>query len=221
MNALRISSALALVTGVLATGLLAGVAPASAHPHVWVNVETSVVYDGGKITGLKHRWTFDDMYTAMAIQGLDKNQDGTYTREELAELAQVNIDGLKDFEYFTYPALAEQKLTIETPQEYWLEHTDGVLSLHFFVPLKSPVLAEAQGFSFKVYDPSYFIAFDLAEKNPVRLTGTAPDGCTVDISVPENELEQTEDLSDAFLSQFGGNFGISLAKTVSVRCARI
>src|SRR5690606_6177417 len=73
--------------------VLAGASPAAAHPHVWVTVETTVLYQGGAITGLQHKWTFDDMYTAMAIQGLDTNGDGTYSREELTELAQVNIDG--------------------------------------------------------------------------------------------------------------------------------
>lgn len=54
--------------------------PAQAHPHVWVTVEATVLYENGQITGLMHKWTFDDMYTAMAIQGLDTNGDGTYSR---------------------------------------------------------------------------------------------------------------------------------------------
>ncbi len=67
----------------LAIGALSMVPPeAQAHPHVWVNVETTVLYEGGKVAGFKHRWAFDDMYTAMAIQGLDKNGDGTYSRDE-------------------------------------------------------------------------------------------------------------------------------------------
>ena len=72
--------------GLLALALaVAGGAPsARAHPHVWVTVETTVVYENGSVTGLQHKWSFDDMYTAMAIQGLDANGDGTYSREELA-----------------------------------------------------------------------------------------------------------------------------------------
>ena len=49
----------------------------------------------------------NDMYTAMAVQGLDKNQDGVYSKEELAELAQVNMDGLKEFDFFTYARVKE------------------------------------------------------------------------------------------------------------------
>ncbi|MEO1206779.1 MAG: DUF1007 family protein [Pseudomonadota bacterium] len=194
--------------------------PATAHPHVWVNVQTTVAYDVGKLKGITHRWTFDDMYTAMAIQGLDKNGDGKYDREELKELAQVNIDGLKEFDYFTYAKLGDQDLNLDQPIDYWLEHTGGILSLHFTLPLAEPVLAEAEGFNYQVYDPSYFIAFDLAEKDPVKLGAGAPEGCTADISVPQSDMQQAQDLSDAFLSQFGGDFGVTLAKTIAVKCAR-
>ena len=55
-----------------------------------------------------HKWMFDEFYTAMAIEGLDKNKDGVYDREELAELAKVNIEGLKDFAYFTFPGARRQ-----------------------------------------------------------------------------------------------------------------
>jgi ABC-type uncharacterized transport system substrate-binding protein len=103
--------------------------PASAHPHVWVAVEITVVYENGRITGLRHKWTFDDMYTAMAIEGLDTNGDKIYSREELADLAKVNIDGLKEFGYFTYAKLGQTALKMKEPTDYWLEHKDGVLSL--------------------------------------------------------------------------------------------
>src|SRR5689334_18733285 len=79
-----------LGTAGLAATLVAGlIAPAAAHPHVWITVETTVLYANGAFTGLRHRWTFDEFYTAMAIEGLDKNNDGVYDREELAELAKV------------------------------------------------------------------------------------------------------------------------------------
>ncbi|MEO1544436.1 MAG: DUF1007 family protein, partial [Pseudomonadota bacterium] len=180
----------------------------------------TVAYDTGTLKGITHRWTFDDMYTAMAIQGLDKNQDGKYDREELKELAQVNIDGLKEFDYFTYAKLGEQELKLAQPIDYWLEHKDGILTLHFTLPLKDQLLAEAQGFNYQVYDPSYFIAFDLAEKDPAKLGSGAPEGCAVDVSAPQNDMELAKDLSESFLSQFGGDFGVTLAKTIAVKCAR-
>ena len=146
--AMRCLSALAL-TAALLVGLGGS---AWCHPHVWISVETTVLYDKGAFTGLKHKWTFDEFYTAMAIEGLDKNNDGVYSREELAELAKVNIDGLKEFGYFTYPVLDGGDVKIQDPTDYWLEHKDGVLSLHFTVPFDKPIPATAKGFAYVVQD---------------------------------------------------------------------
>jgi len=108
--------------------------PAQAHPHVWVTVETTLVYERGAFTSLKHKWTFDEFYSAMAVEGLDTNKDGKYDRNELAELAKVNVTSLKDFAYFTFPTLSGQALKTADPTDYWLEHKGGILSLHFVLP---------------------------------------------------------------------------------------
>ena len=42
---------------------------ARAHPHVWASVKTTVLFKNGTITGLQQHWTFDEFYTAMAIEG--------------------------------------------------------------------------------------------------------------------------------------------------------
>ncbi|SDO78544.1 ABC-type uncharacterized transport system, substrate-binding protein [Filomicrobium insigne] len=193
--------------------------PLAAHPHVWVSVETTLVYDNGRISGFQNSWTFDDAYTSMAIEGLDANGDGKYSRDELTELAQVNIDGLKEFDYFTYPKLNDEALALGAPRDYWLEHKDGILTLHFFLPLAEPVLAATPGFTFQVFDPTYFIAFDLAEKDPIKLAAGAPPECHIDIGVPKADTAEAEKLGEAFFQQFGGDIGIGLAKTVSVKCS--
>src|SRR5215475_14775232 len=90
---------LALV--LVAVGLLG--AQAQAHPHVWVTMKSEIVYGAdGAATGVRHAWTFDDMFSTYATQGLASKEKGKFTREELASLAQVNVDSLKEFDYFTY-----------------------------------------------------------------------------------------------------------------------
>ncbi|MGB9297848.1 MAG: DUF1007 family protein, partial [Pseudolabrys sp.] len=72
--------------------VLAVAAPASAHPHVWVTMRTELVYaPDGRITGIRHAWSFDDMFSTFATQGLESKEKGKFTREELAPLAKVNV----------------------------------------------------------------------------------------------------------------------------------
>ena len=215
----------AAAAAVVALVSCATAGPALAHPHVWVSVETTVLYDAGKVAGFKHRWTFDDMYTAMAVQGLDKNGDGAYSREELAELAQVNIDGLKEFEFFTFARIKETAVKLAPPKDYWLEHKDGVLSLNFTLPLAQAVPAETEGFEFSVYDQTFFIAFDLAKENPIRLSEGAPAGCMAKVGSSDKDLQDLQRLNDAFGGQMtAGNanegMGLGYASTVQLTCAK-
>ena len=39
-----------------------------------------------RIIGVRHAWTFDDMFSAFATQGLESKQKGVFTREELRPL---------------------------------------------------------------------------------------------------------------------------------------
>ncbi len=197
--------------------------PAAAHPHVWVSVKTTVVYAEEGIAGFRYSWTFDEMYTAMAIQGLDTNNDGKYDRKELAELAQVNIDALKEFKYFTHAKLNNQPVPTAAPKDYWLEYDDkGILTLHFTLPLQQTLKPRTEGFSFAVYDDSFYIAFDLAKNDPIRLGQGAPRGCAVSVAVPDEEAAEAKLLTESFSEEFDSYAGIasSLAQTATVSCSQ-
>lgn len=207
---------LSLTKSLAAIALVASLAlPASAHPHVWVTSKAEVVYDKDQIAAVQHHWTFDEFYTAMAIQGLDTNNDGVYSRKELAELAKVNMEGLKEFDFFTYAKLSGKALVFAPPVDQWLEHKDGILTLHFKLPLKQPLEATAKGFQFAVYDPSFFIAFELAKGDAITLAG-GPAGCKITVGQME-ETPEEKTLTGAMTQQLGGS-GTSSTKAAQVTC---
>ena len=178
--------------------LMAVMTGVSAHPHMWVTVETTVLYDKGTFTGLREKWTFDEYYTAYAIEGLDKNHDGIYDREELSELAKVNIEAMKEVGYFTYPVLGGQEVKLKPAQDYWLEHKDGVLSLYFTVLFDQPILTEAESFGFAVEDPTFFIAFEPANTDPVKFADGAPKTCRAKLGRHRDDNNSDANLAKAF-----------------------
>ena len=92
-----------LLLGMLLGGLGLSATPLAAHPHVWTTVRAEIVFGPDhRVTGIRHIWAFDEFYTAMAIEGLDTDKDGVYSKEELAPLAKVNVESLKEFDYFTF-----------------------------------------------------------------------------------------------------------------------
>jgi ABC-type uncharacterized transport system substrate-binding protein len=158
-------------------------APARAHPHVWVTMNTELVYaPDGTITGVRQAWAFDDMFSAFAVQGLEGKEKDKFTREELAPLAKVNIESLKEYDYFTYVTADGVKVPLTDPAPgYWLDYKDQVLTLHFTLPLKTPV--KAKELKLDIYDPTIFVDFEFAKKTPVHVVGF-PSGCKLDVMLP-------------------------------------
>ncbi len=136
--------------------LLRSIVSASAHPHVWVTIHSEVLYTAdGSMTGIRHAWTFDDMFSAYALQGIRHAKKGQYTHEELSGLADVNVTSLKEYDYFTYAKADGKEAKFSDPVDYWLDYKDSVLTLHFTLPLKTPVAARTM--SIEVYDPTIFV----------------------------------------------------------------
>jgi ABC-type uncharacterized transport system substrate-binding protein len=211
----------ACIGAVLAVFGLIAIAPrAQAHPHVWVTVETEILDDGQQnITGFRHTWTFDEFYSSFAIQGMDKNNDGIFDRDELKELADVNINSLQEFGFFTFPQIAGHQVECLQPKDYWLEHKNGTLTLHFTLPLKEPVpKAKRKDFHFAVFDPTFYVSFGFAKENPVRMAGGHSE-CKAEISKPE-EQAPAKSLSESIFSKNDQlmNFGKQYAETVRLKC---
>lgn len=167
--------------------LTAFASPALAHPHVWVDARSEIVYEDGRIVAVRHIWRFDEMFSAFAIQGLDEDGDGILTREELEPLAEVNVTSLHEYGFFTFLESEGEDAAFGPPEDYWLEHEDELLTLFFTLPLAEPTEPADPGAEIvlDVFDPEYFVAFTLVEDDPVRLTG-APQGCAVvDVSRPD------------------------------------
>jgi ABC-type uncharacterized transport system substrate-binding protein len=170
----------AMLTVLLFTG-----GAALAHPHVWVTVKSAVVYGpDGSVVGIRHAWAFDDMYSTFATQGLEQKKKGEFSREELQPLAQVNVESLKEYDFFTYAKADGKKAIFVDPIEYHLEFDpkDTILTLHFLLPLKTPLKAKL--LNLEVFDPSYFVDFSFAEKDAVALAG-APAGCALNLTRPQ------------------------------------
>jgi ABC-type uncharacterized transport system substrate-binding protein len=198
--------------------------PGFAHPHVWATVRSEIVFGPDHhITGIRHAWTFDEFYTAMAVQGLDTNGDGTYSRQELEPLAKINVESLKEYDYFTFVHFDDddKPLPLKEPIDYWVDYAGNVLTLHFTLPLKDPLDPRVHPIAVDVYDPSFFVAFGFANETPVKLAGEPAPGCTAEIDKPDPETEaDTKALSEAFFSQLGpnSNFGSQFAQTAIIKC---
>jgi ABC-type uncharacterized transport system substrate-binding protein len=208
--------------GVALGGLLIACGGACAHPHVWVTMHSELVYaSDGTVTGVRHAWTFDDMFSVFATQGIESKKKGEFTREELAPLAEVNVSSLREYNFFTYAKANGKKIEFnDPPADYYLDFNpkDTVLTLHFTLPLKAPV--KAKDLALEVYDREFFVDFSFAEKDPVKLVG-APAHCKLSIGRPqEMSTALTQQLSQLGADQRDPSLtiGAEFANKIVVKC---
>ena len=212
-NATHRCLALVLLAGTLVFGPQA----AQAHPHVWITSTSELIYaPDGSITGVRHAWTFDDMFSTYALQGIESKTKGVYSHEELAPLAQTNVESLKEFGYFTFAKADGKKQKFIEPVDYFLDYKDGLLILHFTLPLQTPV--KSKELALEVFDPTFFVDFKLADKDPVKLVG-APAACQVSFQRPNDGAASAQKLGEQnFISGDNSNFGAMFANKIMVAC---
>jgi ABC-type uncharacterized transport system substrate-binding protein len=162
---------------------LAPCRPAQAHPHVFVEAATEILFDAdGRMTHVRHAWKFDRAFSAFAAQGLDKNGDGKLSDSELAPLAKINVNSLAEYGFFTWLSIDRASVKLGLPDTYFLRSTNGQLTLYFDLPLSTPARPGAMA-TLEVFDPEYFVAFTFSAKEPVTLFH-APPGCAAKYRPP-------------------------------------
>jgi ABC-type uncharacterized transport system substrate-binding protein len=108
-------------------------------------------------------------------------------REELAPLGKTYLDGLKDYEYFTYAKLdgERQKSFFADPVDDVMDYDQkqSTIRLSFTLPLRTPV--PAKSLEILIYDPQLFFYISFARFDPVHLVG-APTQCRALLKTPSD-----------------------------------
>ncbi|QRM33202.1 DUF1007 family protein [Microvirga sp. VF16] len=205
----------------LATFVMAN--SAWAHPHVWVMARAEVLFTlDGKVSGVRHAWTFDPGNSTFMTQGLDADHDGKLTPDELRDLARQNTLSLTEFDYFTVLKWNGHKQEFQEPTDYGMIFADDALTLTFVLPLKTPAVA-GKTVSLEIYDPTYFVSIGMAAEDAVTLKGS-PKSCAVAVTGPTPQkpltAQKPQQLSEAFFQALtsAAGYGEQFAHRVRIVC---
>src|SRR5690242_17481055 len=181
---------------VVLIGLLAALvaSPAFAHPHIFIDAKTAITFDdAGEVVSIHNTWTFDQAYSAWSIQGLDTNNDGKYSPEELQPLADDNMNGLADYEYYTFAGEGKDpNLKFSHGSNPKLTYDGKQTTLSFDVALAEPY-AIRKSLELSIDDPEYYVAITFHDPRDIQLIN-APNGCAIKM---EDAKEMPQELADA------------------------
>lgn len=205
----------------LAVASLALAGPVQAHPHVWIYANSDVVLnEQGHLVAIDVIWEFDEFYSLTAVEGMDADGNGNYESSELQPLAAENIKALEDFAYFTEISSGGNIVKPAKVTEFQSTFKEGRLSMIFRIPLASPLDPKAAQVSYRMFDPSFFIAIEYQAKNPVAAMGELPEGCEVKVIAASAESDAEPQSEEDFIDMLQNEgMGGMYAETATIDCS--
>jgi len=164
--------------GLSALCLSAFAGQAAAHPHIFVDAGLVVLRDAdGAVTEVEVTWRYDELYSLILAEdlGLDPDYDLQLTEEEVAGVLGFDLNWSAGFTGGLTLQQAGEALDLGPPEPVSLRmlETGQIETTH-----RRPVSgAEPGPISAQIYDPSFYIAFEMIL--PVEVAD-AP-GCAVDL----------------------------------------
>lgn len=164
---------------------------ASAHPHILIDAQAKLIFDGnGDLTAIRNSWTFDEAFSVWQIQGLDTNGDGVTSSAEMQDLANENMKGLADYNFYTSAGEGLQSLDFEAAGDQRFTFKDNRSTLDFTIRLKTPYRV-AKPIDIAIADPEYYVAISFKSADDVSLEN-APKACGFQLIPPR---EMSDDLA--------------------------
>ncbi len=144
---------LALVLGLLLP------ASALAHPHAWIDLRVGLVFDdAGGLVSMQQSWRIDPTYSHMLLEDLTRDLDGaTGIDSALEHAAERILENLAAYAYFTELQRADEHLDVPQARDPRLTLEDRRLHLRFELPLNELDIQAGDAFSYRVFDPEYWI----------------------------------------------------------------
>ena len=202
---------LALVAAILG-------ARAEAHPHSWIDVRSTVLFDAeGSVRGLHIDWIFDEFYSAFVLQ--DIVRAGEDTKQALAALTQENLKGLRDFKYFTEIRADGIDVVTDPAVDGEMSVYKDRLRMTFTIPFSAVVDPRAAVLEYAVYDPTYYIEILHTKRSAVTLAGPGSDTCDVAMIEPTPDPASISLAASLGQTEIGpDNLGQLFAEIITVSC---
>jgi len=207
-----------VLTG-LAMAALSAV-PASAHPHVWIDMRVSSIFDDtGNLTGFQHVWSFDEFYTVFQLEGFDVAEGETPGADQLATYAVAMTDSIKEFGYLMRIEGLDGRLQVSARAQSARLRPDRRLELTFTVDLDAPVDLTQWPLRYAVFDPDYFIEILHEKDTGILMTGKPPATCTTQMERPTPTFEMISLAASLdSMDQGPDTLGAAFAENVTIDC---
>ncbi|WP_058913227.1 DUF1007 family protein [Entomohabitans teleogrylli] len=173
----------AKIIGIGGALALANITAAQAHPHSFITLHTAIVAENGQMTGLKMRWTMDEITSADLLYDAGNAAPGSPVWKKLAAEVMANVLAQHYFTEFWHNG---RKVKFAgSPMEYGLGREEHQAVLSFVLPLAEPQPLAGQNYTFSTFDPTYYVDMYYEEAGALTLPDALQSACSVTLHTPK------------------------------------
>ncbi len=162
--------------------LLAGMSPAGAHPHVWIDAVVTFAFKDGRIVAIRQEWTFDEVFGDAIIGQFDANKDKKFDAKELAALEQGAFANLREFDYFSHLSVDDKAVPTKAVTGFAARVDKGRLVYSFILPVEPGIDPLKGRVALGLYDQSYFVDVQVGDRSTVKYEGNGAMDCRTQLA---------------------------------------
>lgn len=155
---------------------------AQAHPHSWIEQQTTLIGDDHQLTAMKMRWSFDAITTAYTLEGEDMSP--AHQRATLDKLGQEIIANMMGDHYFTYLYADKTPLRYKIVPTAHAEMNGKKLVMTFTIELAKPHPYSQTPLKLLIFDPSYYVDMYWPKASDIKLTPAVAAHCQSQLIKP-------------------------------------
>src|SRR5471030_913697 len=171
------------LTPSLLTGALLWPLAGIAHPHSFIDMQTTLVTQQKQLTGLKMVWTMDEITSADLLYDAQKAKTDSEIWKKLA--AEVMARVLSQHYFTDFYRDGKPIKYLDLPSEYKLSRQGDQAVLEFIMPLAEPQPLNGKPMIFSTFDPSYFVDMTYKDQSALHLPPELAQSCSVILFTPK------------------------------------
>ena len=197
---------------------LSSVTSALGHPHMWVDLESRVVLniDDGSVA-IQQVWLFDDFFSTSVIEDASLDPGGTNAgiQKEIERITEA----LKPYNYYTEIEMGGKNLSSTLVGDVTWEVIENRIKMSFTVAPNESSVSDVQGWSYAIFDPTYYIEMLHEEGATITIDGDLAQKCSSWIEQPNPSADAVALSQSTILDNNADDtVGRFFAETVHVSC---
>lgn len=190
-----------------------------AHPHSFIDMETTLITENQTLTGIEYVWKMDPMTSADILYDLMNTKEDSPQWKKQAASVMANIIAQSYFSELNYQN-KKQPLKL-FPDTYRMAHEGLQIVMSFRVSLLHPIPLAGSTIELKTYEPTFFVSMTYNGKRAIHLSPPDASQCRLIFT----EANPSDTLKDYALSLDTGDtpdddltLGRQFAQQITLHC---